>query len=237
MISFLPPKLDVQVGQMLGHGEFGEVLELTKLPSDKTKSVLPRHTDRGHLNGGDSTANEGGVVSGNETEETAVLEEPEEECFLTHAAIIKSTSQQQQSTVVRMAQECAEARYAVKRLRATVKVHLYDDAICDLTCEAMFLSRLTSHPNIITLRATVGTPGTSSFMLVLDRLTDNLQGKIHSWRLDWQHCRGKALGLWSRDRQGLQALYTERLLAAFDIARALRYLHQHKILYRDIKVS
>ena len=83
----------------------------------------------------------------------------------------------------------------------------------------------------------VGEPGTASFMLVMDKLTGNLHDKIQSWRKDWQKCRGKALGLWNRDKQGLDALYTERLLASFDIARALKHLHHHRILYRDIKVS
>jgi len=179
---------------------------------------------------------ENDLLSGNETEETADVDESDEE-WLT-----ANTMTQQTRMAARMAQHCVRTkdnsvRYVVKRIRAIVKLELRNDAICDLTCEAMFLSRLVSHPNIITLRATVGTPGTDSFMLVMDRLNDDLQQKIQAWRLDWQRCRGKALGLWNRDKQGLQALYIERLLAAFDIARALRHLHRHQILYRDIKVS
>lgn len=128
-----------------------------------------------------------------------------------------------------------DARYVVKRLSSKVSPDMHDDAIVDLTCEAMFLTQM-SHPNIARLRATVGSPGTASFMLVLDRLTENLHVKISHWKRDVQHCRGK-LGFFRRDKVGLEALFTERLLAAFDIARALRHLHRHKIIYRDIKVS
>ena len=241
----------------MGHGEFGEVLEITKLSCDtacdcstcrnaaaasllsaKTetkKSGRSRHfSKRRHRC--NSKDEEEDVLSGNETEETTDVDESDEEW------LVANTTKQQTRMAARMAKHCTRdnnnsARYVVKRLRAAVKVELHNDAICDLTCEAMFLSRLVSHPNIITLRATVGTPGTSSFMLVMDRLTDSLQRKLQAWRLDWQRCRGKALGLWNRDKHGLQALYNERLLAAFDIARALRHLHRHQILYRDIKVS
>jgi hypothetical protein len=85
------------------------------------------------------------------------------------------------------------------------------------------------------LRATVGSPGTASFMLVLDRLTENLHEKIAHWKANVQRCRGK-FGFFRRDNGGLEALFSERLLAAFDIARALRHLHRNKIIYRDIKV-
>ena len=202
--------------------------------AEKKKAVRSRHfskkPSRYHLKGGDADDD---VLSGNETEDTADVDESDEEL---------NTVSQQARMAARMAQHCVRAkdngaRYVVKKLRLTVKLELHNDAICDLTCEAMFLSRLVSHPNIITLRATVGTPGTASFMLVMDRLSDNLQQKIQAWRLDWQRSRGKALGLWNRDKQGLQTLYIERLLAAYDIARALQHLHRHQILYRDIKVS
>lgn len=138
-------------------------------------------------------------------------------------------------------------RYAVKRVHpAIVNPELAMDAIIDLTCEAMFLRQLPRHSNIIRLKATVGTPGTASFMLILDRLTGNLHSRLDAWRQSMVvHSRSR--GWFGRrlttsasrhSHGGLEAsLYVERLVAAFDIARALRHLHQHSILYRDIKVG
>lgn len=158
-----------------------------------------------------------------------------------------------QRLAARVMRDNGTTRYVVKRLRAAPPtVATVQDAVCDLTCEALFLARLSRHANIITLRGIVGTPGTSSFMLILDRLSANLGQQIVQWRDEWHRCHGTEgnnfgrttkkgwlLCLpWQRQRdvQGLQALYAERLLAALDIARALRHLHRHKILFRDIKV-
>ena len=178
----------------------------------------------------------------NETQVTEHLTSDEDDVFASGDAQDEDNGNpQQRLAAARLAHHVTRddgtPRYALKRLRADCNVALVNDAICDLTCEAMFLARLTHHSNIITLRGTVGSPGTASFMLIFDRLSDHLAGQVRTWQKEWQRCRGKALlGLWQRDTAGLQALYAERLLAAFDIARALRHLHRHKILYRDIKV-
>jgi serine/threonine protein kinase len=171
---------DIQVGKLLGHGQFGEVLELVHL-----------------------------------------------------------TVEQESEPNARVANEITQHKenYAVKRLFRNVQTSLCDDAIADLGCEAMFLSRLSGHENIISLHATVGVPGSSSYMLILDRLVSNLHQKTQEWRSERQRYRGKALGFWNRNRAGLDALYSVQLKAATDIARALQYLHSHRILFRDIKVS
>lgn len=205
-------------------------------------------------------------ASGHDTEDTEPLEEEEEEgeeyeegaCWSAYEmeeihecnTYIQSWEEVQERRMARMARHTKRSdtgvpRYVVKRLRAHVRPNLRDDAICDLTSEAMFLGQLT-HPNILRLRGTVGVPGTPSFMLVMDRLTSNLNGRMHQWRqaiasqchhhdAKWWSL-GLARGRNSR-RDALQAFHVERLMAAFDIARALQHLHQHSILYRDIKVS
>ena len=242
---------------MLGHGQFGEVLELKHLSYERGAATVSNHAEKPakECKRSPSAKHTAGLrcilfsssshrvaeekETGHDTDDTEsvdVLSDDEEE-----EQTLSFEERQKQWLAIQITEnflrEDGTPRYAVKRLYENVKLDLYDDAIVDLTLEAMFLSRLSSHPNIITLYATVGHPGTSSFMLVLDRLTSNLDQKIQAWRLVWQNCRGKALGLWKRDKSGLDALYMERLLAAFDIARALRHLHHHRILYRDIKVS
>ncbi|GKY97947.1 hypothetical protein MPSEU_000752700 [Mayamaea pseudoterrestris] len=154
------------------------------------------------------------------------------------------------------------ARYALKRLRVPKMdnnsrspndqqrhyqkqhdQHIMNAAI-DLACEATFLASL-AHSNIVRLRATVGTIGQVNFCIIMDRLTDTLEDRMVTWVARSVQCRprglvGCGLALLSKrsrknKMQAWQQLYADRLLAAFDIARAIRYLHAHKIIYRDLK--
>jgi serine/threonine protein kinase len=92
------------------------------------------------------------------------------------------------------------------------------------------------HPNIIKLRgmAAAGTSGFATmkergYFLLLDRLQCTLEDKIDLWR-DYD----KSL---SADRVGKKRRFflAERLHVAFDVCAALDYLHQHTIIYRDLK--
>ena len=127
-----------------------------------------------------------------------------------------------------------QARYAVKRLKDSLergsKEHF--DASLDLACEAKFLASI-SHSNIVRLRGIVGEPGTVDYALVLDRLTCTLEHRM----VEWKHLQQKYSGFlgMGRNSSALQHVLAERLLAVFDIARAMRHLHSLKILYRDLK--
>lgn len=153
------------------------------------------------------------------------------------------------------------ARYAMKKQHFLANNNsnkpssVYSDdhvinAAIDLACEAKFLASL-AHSNIIRLRATVGTIGTVEFGILMDRLTDTLEDRIEKqWKE--QHAASKSKwwnylpkqqsnnargggGGGGSTLSGRQQLYADRLLAAFDIARAMRYLHAHKLIYRDLK--
>ncbi len=125
-------------------------------------------------------------------------------------------------------------RYALKRLKPDACDRL--DAILDLACEARFLE-CTTHTNIIRLRATVGEPGTSSFGLVLDRLTCTLGERL----IEWQQAKKKTKKNWLQQlivkkvTPEEEMFLAERLVVALDIARALNFLHGKKILFRDLK--
>ena len=128
------------------------------------------------------------------------------------------------------------SQYVMKHLREDLfssrersKFHL---AAADLILEAQFLSRM-DHPNIIKLVG-LSSGGIScfangshdSYFLLLDRLDMILSDRIREWRRE----------------QGNGRFYVihkmeEKLDIAMQLASALEYLHEHRIVYRDIKVD
>jgi hypothetical protein len=117
------------------------------------------------------------------------------------------------------------ARYAVKQLKSTLTGSKRADGAIDLSIEAKFLSVL-SHPNIIRLCGIGGARGHHRSFLVLDRLYDTLDIKIEYWRQREDEYKG-FFGF-SKHKSQLELLWNERLLAGFDVGRAMKYLHGHE---------
>jgi hypothetical protein len=124
------------------------------------------------------------------------------------------------------------ARYAILRLRVEEGGQINIDGAIDLACEAMFLTQI-SHTNRIHLRGTVGTPGTPEFAIVIDRLTETLDVRMAKWKKIDGCCSGRFFGIVGRKHDEKKRLLMERVLVAFDLARALRYLHRRSILVRS----
>lgn len=146
-----------------------------------------------------------------------------------------------------IAQHChrnsGEARYALKSIRKDVlspnnnnDPHQRVMGLCDLVVESMFLSSLV-HPNIIKLRAmSTADPFSGHYFLVLDRLNDTLQKRMET---TWTETEKRLYSFWGRttDRKGKRRLdfFEHRLERAFDLASAIQYLHEKKVIHRDIK--
>jgi serine/threonine protein kinase len=127
-----------------------------------------------------------------------------------------------------------KSRYVIKRLRNNFEdPHVMFAAAADIASEALILANL-KHTSIVTIRATVGTPGKSDFGIILDRLQCTLKQKIKDWTKAKKVLKGGILQRLVRplgcleDSHRLEVMHSDRLLAVYDIARALQYLHDRR---------
>lgn len=73
-----------------------------------------------------------------------------------------------------------------------------------------------------------------NFFIIMDRLYEILDHRFEKWVVTKQRSKG---GLFGRgaNRDRLHDLLVERLIVAYDLAAALCYMHEHRLVYRDMK--
>jgi hypothetical protein len=207
---------EIHIGLRLGVGEFGVVYEVTRVTDDskmKVKELMqqamasPSMAEslgvfRDDGSSGEDEAGRGDMAS--------AIEEAEEKRGIIRELVWRE----------------GKARYAVKRLKDGMDEGRRLDASVDLAAEREFLASI-SHPNIIRLRGTVGAPGHPEFMLIMDRLHVPMNKRLQEWKQDVRACMGP-LGMTVRRKKQFFCLLSERVIAAYDVARALNFLHGHK---------
>ena len=122
--------------------------------------------------------------------------------------------------------------YAIKHLKSELLQNskLFEAAAADLIMEAKYLARL-DHENILQLRG-MALGGTSTFaatglfdsyFIVVDELQETLINRIHRWKVQG-----------STD-QYQPAMILHKLKLAVQVASALAYLHERRLVFRDLK--
>ena len=254
------PASEITIGLNLGQGEFGIVREVAgikdtfhtfgasarKLESLKEEAkhdpeqrkILYSSLSKGmHLSsrsGLDSGSAGGESSSRAFTKETG---EASSRAFDDSESQIPDNPSTSQDPRVYMMERCyrgSKPRYAVKRVRPDLSDDTKYTASIDLATEAKILASL-DHSNVIRIRATVNDPGSENYMIVIDRLYALLDHRINEWSKKEKSFRGRIFSKRIRKKEDYRELVVDRLVALFDIARAVRHLHSKKIMYRDLK--
>jgi serine/threonine protein kinase len=125
----------------------------------------------------------------------------------------------------------------------------YTQAVTDLLLEVHVLAGL-NHPHIIKVRG-VASEDTSAeeFFFLMDRLSCTLSYRIHHTWTKKQDSLVMSSNFWTSNKlpynlnavlkcsanKKMGKLWVERISVARDIASALAYLHEHRVMHRDIK--
>jgi len=213
---------EVHLGRLLGTGGFSVVFEVQSLNPDESKTDISTEEQKARkllqFNAVASTHAKAGTSKGKRGTESKTT---------------KTTLGQPQ--------------YAIKYLRRTLmkEPEKYERAAIDMVLEAQLLLAM-DHPNIISLRgwSSGGVQGyahgeNTDFFIVMDKLSESLDERLLKWRNDFRKYTGRIKLPWGKQKFSpkVESLLQERLLVVHDVTSALEYMHERRIINRDLKAS
>ena len=204
------PKLDLtelELGKVLGKGQFGVVSEIKAVFLSKDISTKPEE--------------EAVVEDGDQDEKFKVEQEGRD--FIAQHCVREESGDARYAVKLLNEEHFTEPEGFYQGVR-------------DMAIEAHFLAAI-EHPNIIKLRGlSVEDFGGKKFFLIMDRLYGTLEGKLHDWAVK-DRKRGGLKSLVDKDRRRdkKRAFLKSRLEVALDLSAAIMFLHQNKIIDRDLK--
>jgi serine/threonine protein kinase len=131
------------------------------------------------------------------------------------------------------------SRYVVKQLSPELqhgdKINFLKGTV-DLAMETRFLASL-DHENVISLHG-VSSKGAFSegYFIVLEKVTETLGKRVKTWMDMDRRCKG-ITGVFTGSKKKLLRLDSERISASHDLAVGMQYLHDRKIVFRDLVSS
>jgi len=130
--------------------------------------------------------------------------------------------------------ETGNACFAIKTLLPEIvnDTDKYSIGIRDMMIEANILSRL-NHPNIIKIKSFSNALFHPNCFHILDRIFDTLEVRIAKWRKQSMR-QSRFLSMIKFKEKKRKEVSEERLAVAYDLISAIKYLHDKKIVHRDL---
>jgi len=214
---------EIVTGEILGSGQFGVIRDIKQF-KDHVTGVSSFSTD--HKENGNECIGANDSCKKMDTLYNAVdnnkLQSVEVDC------ICGSEGNQRYTK---------DIRYVVKSLQDCISPECEIRAMIDLAIEAKFLAVL-SHPNIINMRGVGHVPGHPDYFMILERIDCTLEDKRNLWREELKQSKKRLSIRSGKEQKSLsEELHRVSLTVIYEVANAMKYLHKHNIIHRDLKTS
>lgn len=222
---------EFSLGRILGRGGFCNVHEITSVALKQISLRTDESTKATVESGGSSAAK----VNTKERSDNIVCDHKkpmyDNAEMISHIDVYSSgIVLQDRKFISEKYKRDGNSRYAIKMLSSETRKdkERFVKGVMDLAIEFKILA-VIRHPNIIKMRGSCfGDPFQTNQFILLDRLYDTLTKRLAIWKK-------KGGKLFNQTKKKKRKMFQERLHVAHDLASAFMYLHDHNIIYRDLK--